>query len=112
MKPRVTLIALGVDDLEKAVDFYRNGLGLPTRGIVGTGFEYGAVAFFDLQARLKLALWPRQSVAHDTGVPKAPRGLEPVDSRPRLKLGHVRCLQYRSGGGASTCFQHDGDPEA
>jgi len=73
MKPRVTLITLGVDDLEKAVDFYRNGLGLPTKGIVGTEFEYGAVAFFDLQAGLKLALWPRQSIAHDTGVPKAPR---------------------------------------
>jgi len=37
--------------------FYRDGLGLKTEGIVGTEFEYGAVAFFDLQAGLKLALW-------------------------------------------------------
>ena len=69
MKPRITLITLGVDDLERAVRFYRDGLGLATEGIVGTEFEYGAVAFFDLQAGLKLALWPRASIAHDTGLP-------------------------------------------
>src|SRR5262245_32117005 len=69
MKPRITLITLGVDDLDRAVSFYRDGLGLKTQGIVGAEFEYGAVAFFDLQAGLKLALWPRQSIAHDTGIP-------------------------------------------
>ncbi|MGH8129569.1 MAG: VOC family protein [Steroidobacteraceae bacterium] len=71
MKPRITLLTLGVDDLEKAVRFYRDGLGLKTEGIVGAQFEYGAVAFFDLQAGLKLALWPRKSIAHDTGIPLA-----------------------------------------
>jgi catechol 2,3-dioxygenase-like lactoylglutathione lyase family enzyme len=69
MKPRITLITLGVDDLEAAVRFYRDGLGLPTQGIVGKEFEHGAVAFFDLQAGLKLALWPRASLAHDSGLP-------------------------------------------
>ena len=69
MKPRITLITLGVDDLETAVRFYRDGLGLQTEGIVGTVYEHGAVAFFDLQAGLKLALWPRASIAHDTGIP-------------------------------------------
>lgn len=69
MKPRITLITLGVDDLERAVRFYRDGLGLQTEGIVGTEFEYGAVAFFALQADLKLALWPRRSIARDSGVP-------------------------------------------
>ena len=68
MKPRITLITLGVDDLQRAVRFYRDGLGLKTEGVVGTEFEYGAVAFFDLQAGLKLALWPRKSIAHDTGI--------------------------------------------
>jgi catechol 2,3-dioxygenase-like lactoylglutathione lyase family enzyme len=71
MQPRITLITLGVDDLERAVRFYRDGLGLKTDGIVGTEFAYGAVAFFDLQAGLKLALWPRTSIAHDTGLPLA-----------------------------------------
>jgi catechol 2,3-dioxygenase-like lactoylglutathione lyase family enzyme len=68
MKPRITLITLGVDDLEKAVRFYRDGLGLKTEGVVGAEFEYGAVAFFDLQEGLKLALWPRKSIARDTGI--------------------------------------------
>jgi len=68
MKPRITLITLGVDDLETAVRFYRDGLSLTTDGIVGTEFAYGAVAFFDLQVGLKLALWPRTSMAHETGL--------------------------------------------
>jgi catechol 2,3-dioxygenase-like lactoylglutathione lyase family enzyme len=68
MKPRITLITLGVDDLERALLFYRDGLGLKTEGIVGKEFEHGAVAFFDLQSGLKLALWPRTSLSHDSGV--------------------------------------------
>lgn len=72
MTPRITLLTLGVDDLPRAVAFYRDGLGFATRGIVGTEFEHGAVAFFDLQAGLKLALWPRASLAHDTGLPAQP----------------------------------------
>jgi len=47
MQPRITLITLAVDDLERAVVFYRDGLGLPTQGIVGTEFEHGAVAEVD-----------------------------------------------------------------
>ncbi|MFL5637276.1 MAG: VOC family protein [Gemmatimonadaceae bacterium] len=68
MKARITLITLGVDDLEASVRFYRDGLGLKTQGIVGKEFEYGAVAFFDLQSGLKLALWPRKSIARDAGI--------------------------------------------
>jgi hypothetical protein len=73
MKPRITLLTLGVDDLEKSVAFYRDGLGLPTEGIIGTEFEHGAVAFFDLQSGLKLALWAQKNIAHDTGLPVTPR---------------------------------------
>lgn len=72
MKPRITLITLGVDDLEKSIVFYRDGLRLPTQGIVGQEFEYGAVAFFDLQHGVKLALWPRRSIAHDANIPLQP----------------------------------------
>lgn len=82
MKPRISVITLGVDDLEKAVRFYRDGLGLPTEGIVGKEFEYGAVAFFDLSIGLKLALWPRKSLAHDSGLQlKSPGATE-------FSLGH------------------------
>ena len=69
MKPRITLITLAVDDLDRAVRFYRDGLGLKTEGIVGQEFEHGAVAFFEMQPGLSLALWPRESLAHDSGLP-------------------------------------------
>ena len=82
MKPRLTVITLAVADLERAVCFYRDGLGLKTDGIIGKEFEYGAVAFFDLQSGVKLALWPRKSICHDTGLaPDAP-------SPTGLTLGH------------------------
>ena len=82
MKPRITVITLGVDDLEGALRFYRDGLGLPTQGIVGTEFEHGAVAFFDLQHGLKLAIWPRTSLAHEAKVPLGSR------SATEFALGH------------------------
>jgi catechol 2,3-dioxygenase-like lactoylglutathione lyase family enzyme len=72
MKPRITLITLGVDDLERSLKFYRDGLGLATEGIIGTQFEHGAVVFFDLDGGCKLALWPRRSLAHDSGLPVEP----------------------------------------
>jgi catechol 2,3-dioxygenase-like lactoylglutathione lyase family enzyme len=82
MQPRITVITLCVDDLERSVTFYRDGLGLKTEGIIGTEFEHGAVAFFDLQAGLKLALWPRANLAHDAGLPLG------TPSATELSLGH------------------------
>jgi hypothetical protein len=72
MRPRISLITLAVEDLERSVAFYRDGLGLPTAGIMGTEFEIGAVAFFDLESGTKLALWPRKSLAADTGLLNQP----------------------------------------
>jgi catechol 2,3-dioxygenase-like lactoylglutathione lyase family enzyme len=72
MEPRITVLTLGVSDLEQSLAFYRDGLGLPTQGIVGREFEYGAVAFFELQNGLLLALWPRTSIARDSGLPLQP----------------------------------------
>ena len=78
MNPRITLITLGVDDLDRALRFYRDGLGLATEGIVGQEFEHGAVAFFDLAHGLRMALWPRASLAHDSGLAVAPRSATDV----------------------------------
>ncbi|MDP3208987.1 MAG: hypothetical protein Q8M65_07545, partial [Rhodoglobus sp.] len=64
MKPRITVITLGVDDLEASLRFYGEGLGFPTEGIVGREFEHGAVVFIHLQPGLRLALWPRRSIGH------------------------------------------------
>lgn len=72
MKPRVSVLTLGVADLERSLAFYRDGLGLPTDGIVGREFEHGAVAFFDLAGGLKLAIWKQDDLAHDAGLPKTP----------------------------------------
>jgi len=82
MKPRITVITLGVDDLERSLCFYRDGLGFPTNGIIGQEFEFGAVVFIDLQPGLRLALWPRKSIAQDTGLT-----LSPV-SATEMTIGH------------------------
>jgi catechol 2,3-dioxygenase-like lactoylglutathione lyase family enzyme len=70
VKPSISVITIGVDDLEKSLAFYRDGLGLPTEGTVGREFEHGAVAFFNLSSGLKLAIWAQDDIAHDTGLPK------------------------------------------
>lgn len=72
MKPRISVLTLAVSDLDNALSFYRDGLGLPTEGIVGREFEHGAVAFFDLSDGLKLAIWAQDDLVHDTGLPKTP----------------------------------------
>lgn len=82
MRPLLTVLTLAVDDLRRAVAFYRDGLGWPTAGIVGEEFPHGAVAFFELQSGLKLALWSRADLAHDTGLAIAPA------SPTECSLGH------------------------
>lgn len=72
MKPRISVLTLGVADLERALAFYRDGLGLPSAGIIGQEFDHGAVAFFDLAGGIKLAIWAQDDLAHDTGLPKHP----------------------------------------
>ena len=74
MNPHLDVITLAVRDLERAVAFYRDGLGLPTKGIVATEFEAtpenaaGAAAFFEMENGLLLALYPRTELAKDAGV--------------------------------------------
>lgn len=82
MKPRITVITLGVNDLEASLRFYRDGLGFATEGIIGEEFEYGAVVFIQLQPGLRLALWPRKSIGHDSGLTVGPA------SATELTLGH------------------------
>ena len=82
MKPRITVLTLGVDDLERSLEFYRDGLGLPTQSIVGQEFEHGVVAFFDLQAGLKLAIWPRKDIAWEAKITLA------APSPTEFTIGH------------------------
>ena len=82
MKPRISVLTLTVSDLEKSVAFYRDGLGFTTEGVIGCEFESGAVAFFQLEHGLRLALWPRKSLAADAGLTDGSR------SNIEHSLGH------------------------
>lgn len=83
MDPRIKVITLGVIDLEKSLAFYRDGLGLPTEGIIGTEFEDGAVAFFNMNDDLILALYPRVALAKDARVPQG------SSSPAAFAIGHI-----------------------
>lgn len=83
MKPRIKVLTLGVSDLEKSLAFYRDGMGLPTRGIFGTEFEDGAVVFFNMNDDLILALYPRASLSKDAKVSVSPPS--PVE----FSIGHI-----------------------
>ena len=78
MDPRVDVITLAVGDLQRSLDFYRDGLGLESPGIVGTEFTgdevtpAGAVAMFRLEGGSILSLYPRTELAKDGNVPPGP----------------------------------------
>lgn len=83
MNPRVNVITLAVRDLDRSLVFYRDGLGLPCKGILGDEFKgsetepAGALALFELQGGLLLALYPRSELSKDAKVPdKAPSAVE------------------------------------
>ena len=68
MKPRIKVLTLAVSDLERSLAFYRDGLGLPTQGVIGQEFEDGAVVFFHLNDDLILALYPAPSLGKDARI--------------------------------------------
>jgi hypothetical protein len=72
MEPRFTVLTIGVDDLEKSLHFYRDGLGLPTDGIVGKQFEHGPIVFIKLNHNMQLALYPRKDLAWGANVRQTP----------------------------------------
>jgi catechol 2,3-dioxygenase-like lactoylglutathione lyase family enzyme len=125
MKPRPTVITLTVEDLERSLRFYRDGLGFATPGIIGQEYEHGAVVFIDLQPGVKLALWPKTSLCRDTGLPlDAPSATEfslghnvtsrtEVDSVMQQALGAgaviIKAAQDTFWGGYSGYFQDPDD---
>jgi uncharacterized protein len=78
MEPRIKVITLAVDDLERSLEFYREGLAFHSLGITSTEFTgdettpAGAVAMFELHAGLILALYPRSELAKDANIPLEP----------------------------------------
>lgn len=89
MQAHIDVITLAVADLERALAFYRDGLGLLSRGVVGSewvGDEVtaaGAIALFELRGGSLLALYPRSELAKDANV-------EPGPARSgEFSLGHI-----------------------
>lgn len=78
MKPYVSVITLAVDHLERSLAFYRDGLGLKSKGIIATDLHdeisgaNGAIAFFELQNGTILALYPRTDLAKDAKLTMGP----------------------------------------
>ena len=89
MKPSISVITLAVNDLEDALAFYRDGLGLYTTGIIGTEFKgdethpSGAIVMFELQNGITLALYPRTELAKDA------QELVGGASSTEFSLGHL-----------------------
>ncbi len=89
MDPRINVITLAVDNLERALDFYRQGLGLDSPGVVATELHDeasgadGAIAAFKLHGGLILSLYPRSDLAKDAGVPLAP------SKSGEFSIGHI-----------------------
>ncbi|MFP8890828.1 VOC family protein [Natrialbaceae archaeon A-CW2] len=63
MEPRITLVTIGVEDLDEAIKFYRDGLGFPMQDRE----EDSDVAFFELEGTW-LSLYPRDLLAEDATV--------------------------------------------
>ena len=78
MEPRLNVITLAVDDLERALAFYRDGLGLQTNGVVASDLvdqktgAAGAIVIFKIESGLILALYPRTELAKDAAVSAGP----------------------------------------
>jgi uncharacterized protein len=89
MDPRIHVITLAVLDLDRALEFYRDGLGLDTRGVVATEFTgdestpAGAIAIFELADGLLLALYPRTELAKDANI-----SIEPPTAGG-FSIGHI-----------------------
>jgi uncharacterized protein len=116
MEPRIDVITLAVADLDRALAFYRDGLGLKSRGVIGTEFvgddvePGGAIAMFELQGGMIMCLYPRSELAKDANIPPDP------PSTGEFSIGHAVAsraevdavlAQARAAGATLTDQAHD-----
>ncbi len=71
MKPHITIVTLGVEDLQRAIEFYRNGLGFP---LMDEG-DTDSIAFFKLEGII-LGLYPRDKLAEDITISSEGSGFQ------------------------------------
>src|SRR3984885_2231634 len=116
IKPRIHVIPLAVADLDRALAFYRDGLGFRTEGLIGTEYEGdetspdGTTAVFHLDGGLMLSVYPRSELAKDVVVPL-------TAAKPgEFSIGHVVAsgaevddviAQAKAAGAAVTDAPHD-----
>jgi len=115
MEPRLNVITLAVDDLERALGFYRDGLGLHTNGVVAADLvdektgAVGAIVIFELDNGLILSLYPRSDLAKDAAIPAGPA------QSGEFSLGHLvasradvdRMLEQAAAAGATVTPPHE-----
>jgi uncharacterized protein len=115
MEPRLNVVTLAVDDLERALAFYRDGLGLQTSGVVATDLvdaetgAAGAIVIFSLESGLLLALYPRTELAKDAAVqPGAPQmGQFSLGQLVASRADVDRILEQAAAAGAIVTPPHD-----
>jgi hypothetical protein len=115
MEPRVNVITLAVDDLERALAFYRDALGLPTNGVVATDLvdhetgAAGAIVIFRLDGGLVLSLYPRSELRKDAAVPAGPpqSGEFSLGQLVASRADVDRILEQAAAAGASVTAPHD-----
>jgi len=116
MKPRIHVITLAVADLDRALAFYRDGLGFRTEGLIGTEFKGdetipdGTPAVFHLHGGLMLSIYLRSELAKDAVVPL-------IAAKPgEFSIGHAVAsraevdeviAQAKAAGAAVTDSPHD-----
>ena len=97
MEPRISLITLGVGDLERSLRFYRDGLGWPVSGASSPG----VVAFLHTKGTV-LALYPRRDLAADANLPDGGPGFGGIalahNVRTREEVDTVIAEAVRAGG--------------
>jgi catechol 2,3-dioxygenase-like lactoylglutathione lyase family enzyme len=108
MDPKIFFITLAVDDLDRSLAFYRDGLGWPTEGIVGQEFHDqltgadGTIAIFTLDGGLLLALYERTNLAKDASLPVAPPSSTEfslgIPARSRDEVDRLLTLVQAAGG--------------
>jgi len=125
MDAKIFFITLAVDDLDRSLAFYRDGLGWPTDGIVGQEFHDevtgadGTIAIFTLDGGLLLTLYERTNLAKDASLPAGPPSSTefslgiPAQSREevdrllaRAQGAMVRCARRDDRTGQSTTLSH------
>lgn len=115
MRAQIFFITLAVEDLDRSVRFYRDGLGWPTEGVVGGEFHDdvtgadGTIAFITLEDGLKLGLYERTNLAKDASMPVGqPSSTEFSLGIPATSREEVDGMldQARSAGGTLTAPAH------